>query len=82
MCFLGTAILEPLEPGQTLQAFRLHRRAAPIARIKGVYRFRLILKGASRKALSAVLKGMLAHADEAGVPRRSLTVDVDALRLM
>ena len=55
---------------------------APIARIKGVYRFHLILKAASRKALNAALCGMLAHADEAGVPRRNLVVDVDALRLM
>jgi len=55
---------------------------APIARIKGIYRFHLILKAASRKALNAALKGMLAHAEEAGVPRRNLIVDVDALRLM
>ena len=55
---------------------------APIARIKGVYRFHLILKAASRKALNAALRGMLAHAEEAGVPRRNLVVDVDALRLM
>ena len=55
---------------------------APIARIKGVYRFHMILKSASRKALNAALRGMLARADEAGIPRRSLIVDVDALRLM
>ncbi|MGB7263881.1 MAG: primosomal protein N', partial [Terracidiphilus sp.] len=55
---------------------------APIARIKGVYRFHMILKAASRKALNAALRGMLAHAAEAGVPRRNLVVDVDALRLM
>jgi primosomal protein N' (replication factor Y) len=55
---------------------------APIARIKGVYRFHLILKSPSRKALNAALRGMLAHADEAGVPRKNLVVDVDALRLM
>jgi primosomal protein N' (replication factor Y) len=55
---------------------------APIARIKGVYRFHLILKAGSRKALNAALRGMLAHADDAGVPRRNLVVDVDALRLM
>jgi primosomal protein N' (replication factor Y) (superfamily II helicase) len=55
---------------------------APIARIKGVYRFHLILKAASRKSLNAALRAMLAHADEAGVPRRNLIVDVDALRLM
>jgi len=55
---------------------------APIARIKGTYRFHMILKASSRKALNAALRGMLAHADATGVPRRSLVVDVDALRLM
>ncbi len=55
---------------------------APIARIKGTYRFHLILKAASRKALNAALRGMLAHADQAQLPRRNLIVDVDALRLM
>jgi primosomal protein N' (replication factor Y) len=55
---------------------------APIARIKGTYRFHLILKGGSRKALNAALRAMLEHADAAGVPRRNLIVDVDALRLM
>jgi len=55
---------------------------APIARIKNVYRFHLILKSATRHALSTALRGMLAHAEEAGVPRRNLIVDVDALRLM
>jgi primosomal protein N' (replication factor Y) len=56
--------------------------SAPIARIKGVYRFHLILKAASRKALNGALRGALAHAESAGVPRRNVTVDVDAQRLM
>ncbi len=55
---------------------------APIARIKGVYRFHMILKSASRKALNEALRGLLEHAAEAGVPRRNVIVDVDALRLM
>ena len=55
---------------------------APIARIKGTYRFHLILKASSRKALNAALRAMLAHAETAGIPRRNLIVDVDALRLM
>jgi primosomal protein N' (replication factor Y) len=55
---------------------------APIARIKGTYRFHMILKATSRKALNAALRGMLAHAESAGVPRRNLIIDVDALRLM
>ncbi|MGA9586354.1 MAG: primosomal protein N', partial [Terracidiphilus sp.] len=55
---------------------------APIARIKNVYRFHLILKAASRKVLNAALRGALAHADEAGIPRRNVVIDVDAQRLM
>jgi primosomal protein N' (replication factor Y) len=55
---------------------------APIARIKGVYRFHMILKAASRKALNAALRGMLVHAEAASIPRRNLIVDVDAQRLM
>jgi primosomal protein N' (replication factor Y) (superfamily II helicase) len=55
---------------------------APVARIKGIYRFHLILKSTARGHLNAALRGMLAHADTAGVPRRNLIVDVDAQRLM
>jgi primosomal protein N' (replication factor Y) len=55
---------------------------APIARIKGVYRFHLILKAASRRSLNGVLRAALAHADAAGIPRRNVIVDVDAQRLM
>ncbi len=55
---------------------------APVARIKGIYRFHLILKGGSRKALNDALRRMLAHAETAGVPRRNVVVDVDAQRLM
>jgi primosomal protein N' (replication factor Y) len=55
---------------------------APIARIKGTYRFHLILKAQSRKSLNNALRAMLSHADTANIPRRNLVVDVDALRLM
>jgi len=55
---------------------------APIARIKETYRFHLILKATSRKALNAALRGALTHAEREGIPRRNLIVDIDALRLM
>jgi primosomal protein N' (replication factor Y) len=55
---------------------------APIARIKETYRFHLILKAASRKALNLALRGAVAHAEESGIPRRNLIVDVDPLRLL
>jgi primosomal protein N' (replication factor Y) (superfamily II helicase) len=77
---LGKSLAQNQNPTQLVRV--LGPCTAPIARIKGVYRFHLILKAASRKALNAALRGMLAHAAEAGVPRRNLVVDVDALRLM
>jgi primosomal protein N' (replication factor Y) len=55
---------------------------APIARIKQTWRFHLILKAKSRKALNAALRGLLSYADQSEIPRRSLIIDVDALRLM
>ena len=55
---------------------------APVARIKGIYRFHLILKAGSRRALNAALRRMIAHADAAGVPRKNVITDVDAQRLM
>ena len=55
---------------------------APIARIKDTWRFHLVLKAASRRALNSTLRAALAHAEQAGIPRRNLIVDVDALRLM
>ncbi len=76
---LGTFLTKTLDRGAVRV---LGPCTAPVARIKGTYRFHLILKASSRKALNATLRGMLAHADEAGVPRRNLIVDVDALRLM
>jgi primosomal protein N' (replication factor Y) len=55
---------------------------APVARIKGIYRFHMILKAASRKMLNGILREMLAYADRAEIPRRNIIVDVDAQRLM
>jgi primosomal protein N' (replication factor Y) len=42
----------------------------------------MILKASSRRALNAALRGMLTHADKAGIPPRNVIVDVDAQRLM
>ncbi len=55
---------------------------APIARIKRIYRYHLLLKSERRDALSALLRTMLAHIEAANIPRRNITIDVDALHLM
>ena len=56
--------------------------AAPIARIKRIHRFHLILKSTQRKELAQLVRSLLEFADGAGIPRRNLTVDVDAMHLM
>jgi primosomal protein N' (replication factor Y) len=56
--------------------------AAPISRLKRIYRFHFILKAEQRNSLSATLRAMLAFADDREIPRRGLVVDVDALHLM
>ncbi len=55
---------------------------APIARIKGVYRFHMILKSQTRSVLNGALRAMITEADRLQIPRRNLTIDVDAQRLM
>jgi primosomal protein N' (replication factor Y) len=55
---------------------------APIPRIKRIYRYHLLLKSERRDALSALLRSMLAHIEAANIPRRNVTIDVDALHLM
>ncbi len=56
--------------------------AAPVARLKRIYRFHLLLKAQRRSELQAALRGMLAHAESSGVPRTAILVDVDAISLM
>jgi primosomal protein N' (replication factor Y) len=55
---------------------------APIPRIKRVFRYHLLLKSERRDALGVLLRSMLAHIEAAGIPRRAVTIDVDALHLM
>jgi primosomal protein N' (replication factor Y) len=56
--------------------------AAPIARLKRIYRFHFVLKAERRDALGKTLRQVLAFAESQAIPRRSLIVDVDAVHLM
>src|SRR5438309_1712299 len=56
--------------------------AAPIVRLKRIYRFHLVLKAERRQALGSTLRAMLAYAETQGIARRNLVVDVDAVHLM
>jgi primosomal protein N' (replication factor Y) len=56
--------------------------AAPIARLKRIYRFHFILKAERRDTLSRTLRALLAYAESQTISRRNLIVDVDAVQLM
>jgi primosomal protein N' (replication factor Y) len=54
---------------------------APITRLKRDYRFHFVLKAASRERMNAVLRAMLAAAQQQKIPRANMIVDVDAMSL-
>ena len=56
--------------------------AAPIVRLKRIYRYHFVLKSAERQALGAALRAMLKFAETQNIPRRNLIADVDAVHLM
>jgi primosomal protein N' (replication factor Y) (superfamily II helicase) len=56
--------------------------AAPIVRLKRIYRFHFVLKAEKRQALGATLRAMLNYAETQNIARRNLVVDVDAVHLM
>ena len=56
--------------------------AAPIVRLKRIYRYHFVLKAERRQVLGGALRAMLRFADAQGIPRRNLVVDVDAVHLM
>jgi primosomal protein N' (replication factor Y) len=56
--------------------------AAPIAKIKRIYRFHLLLKAERRDALARALRAARSYAEVTGIPRSSLAFDMDAISLM
>jgi primosomal protein N' (replication factor Y) len=54
---------------------------APIMRLKKDYRFHFVLKSAGRERLNALLRAMLAEAQQQKIPRTNIIVDVDAISL-
>ena len=56
--------------------------AAPLARLKRIFRYHFVLRAERRDGLRACLRALLARIDEEGIPRRAVVVDMDALHLM
>lgn len=56
--------------------------AAPIVRLKRIFRYHFVLKADRRHTLQTALRAMLAYADAHGISSKGLVVDVDAVHLM
>jgi primosomal protein N' (replication factor Y) len=56
--------------------------AAPISRLKRIYRYHFVLKAEKRQMLGETLRAMLGFAESRGILRRNLVIDVDAVHLM
>ena len=56
--------------------------AAPIVRLKRIYRFHLVLKAENRAVLARALRAALNQAEMMGIPRKALILDVDPVNLM
>jgi primosomal protein N' (replication factor Y) len=56
--------------------------AAPLARLKGEYRFHFLLKSSRRAALNKILNKCLAHCAEKEIPDRAILIDVDPVNLL
>jgi len=76
------------ELGRWFQQTRLDKvrvlgpAAAPISRLKRIYRYHFVLKAEKRQILGEALRAMLRFAESREIPRRNLVVDVDAVHLM
>ncbi len=55
---------------------------APLARIKGRHRIQFLLKSTSRSRLNHVLRRLMDHCDQRGIPPRAVMIDVDPVTLM
>ena len=56
--------------------------AAPLARLKGEYRFHFLLKSSRRAALNQILNKCLAFCSEKEIPDRAILIDVDPVNLL
>ena len=56
--------------------------AAPLARLKGEYRFHFLLKSIKRSALNQLLNQCVAFCAEKEIPDRAILIDVDPVNLL
>ena len=56
--------------------------AAPLSRLKRIYRYHFVLKAERRDRLAAGLRKLLAEVERLESPRKNVVIDVDAIHLM
>lgn len=55
---------------------------APLAKLEGRFRIQFLIKCTSRGRLSSILQRLADHAEQQGVPHRSLMIDMDPANIM
>jgi primosomal protein N' (replication factor Y) len=68
--------------GQTPGLKILGPAPAPLARVEGRYRIQFLLKATSRAQLTALLRQLVDHCEEQGIPPRLLMIDMDPVSVM
>lgn len=56
--------------------------AAPLARIEGRFRIQFLLKAASRASLNDILRRLVDHCEDKGIPPPSVMIDMDPVSIM
>jgi primosomal protein N' (replication factor Y) len=75
--------IETFFESQTMSEIKiLGPAAAPLARLKGEYRFHFLLKSTRRAALNRILNKCLAYCVEKEIPDRAVLIDVDPVNLL
>ena len=70
------------ESQKTQEIKLLGPAAAPLARLKGEYRFQFLLKSTRRAPLNRILNKCLAFCAEKEIPDRAIRIDVDPVNLL
>ena len=88
----GTMVEKAIQWSRQIEAFFESRKAkeirvlgpaaAPLARLKGEYRFQFFLKSTRRAPLNQMLNKCLAFCAEKEIPDRAILIDVDPVNLL
>jgi primosomal protein N' (replication factor Y) len=55
---------------------------APLAKVEGRFRIQFLIKSTSRARLNSILRQLADHAEQQGIPQRSVMIDMDPVNIM